>query len=81
MSSSGNSQPNNETPILHIDTTTFQAAVSAVVTTVLAHLNSVNVNKTDNGVDNSHRGSDPMNQQIVEVANTENNNSIRVQET
>lgn len=36
MYSHGNKQPTNETQILHIDSATFQATVTATVTAVMA---------------------------------------------
>ena len=75
MSSSGNNQPSNKTPILHIDAATLQAAVAAVVTTFLTHINSGNANKTEKGVDNPDRVNDPRNQQIVTVATAQNKSS------
>ncbi|KAL7588912.1 hypothetical protein Lser_V15G37193 [Lactuca serriola] len=71
MSSSRNDQPSNETPILHIDTATFQtavtAAVVAAVTAVLAHHSAIStVNVVDgNGV--SNRGIHPGSRQTVTV--------------
>ena len=67
MSSSGNNQPSNETPILHIDTTTLQAAVAAAVTTFLTHINSGNTSKTDKGVESSDGSTKPGNQQMATV--------------
>ena len=62
-----------------MDTATFQAAITAVVmaavTAVLANRSTINTNKIDKGVENSDRGNDPRNQQIVTVASTQNNNS------
>ena len=65
MSSSGNNQPSNETPIIHIDAATLQAAVAAAVTTFLTHINSGNINKTEKGVESSDGSTKPGNQQMA----------------
>ena len=75
MSSSGNNQSNNETPAFPMHAATFQVAVTAAMIVVLANRSATNANKTDKGVDNSDRGNNPRNQQIVTIANTQNNNS------
>ncbi|KAL7599326.1 hypothetical protein Lser_V15G22303 [Lactuca serriola] len=67
MSSSGNNQSNNETPILHIDAATLQAAVAAAVTTFLTHVNSGNTSKTDKGVESFDGNAKPGNQQMTTV--------------
>ena len=71
MLSSGNNQPSNETPILHIDTATLQAAVAAAVTTFLTHINSGNTSKTDKGVESLDGSTKPGNQQIVTVTGSQ----------
>ena len=53
-------QPTNKTPILQIDATTFQAAVIAAVTTVMAHLNANNANVNSNAIGNPNRGDDQV---------------------
>ena len=55
MPSHGNKRPTSKTPVLQIDSDTFQAAVLAVVTAVMAQLNAINTNKNGIGVDNSNR--------------------------
>lgn len=67
MSSYRNSEPSNETPILHIDATTFHVAVTAVVTVVLANISFGNANTTGKGVDNSDCCMDPGSQQMRTV--------------
>ncbi|XP_052621854.1 uncharacterized protein LOC128127409 [Lactuca sativa] len=67
MSSSGNSQPNNEAPILHIDAATFQAAVTVVVAAVLTNLNTGNAITTDKGIENFDCCINPGSQQRATV--------------
>ena len=67
MSSSGNSQPNNEAPILHIDAATFQAVVTADVAAVLTNLNTGNVITTDKGIENFDCCINPGSQQRATV--------------
>lgn len=71
MSSSGNSQLINEAPILHIDAATFQAAVTAAVTTVLANLNVGNTITTSEGIENFARCIDPGSQQWAIVTDVQ----------
>ena len=64
MSSHGNNQPTGETPILQIASATFQAAVTAVVIAVMAHLNATNPNENRKSVDNSNCSNNQVNQQV-----------------
>lgn len=77
MSSSGNNQPSNETPILHIDATTLQAAVAAAVATFLTHINSGNTSKTDKGVESSDGSTKPGNHQMTTVTDLQSQKTER----
>ncbi|KAL7593404.1 hypothetical protein Lser_V15G33888 [Lactuca serriola] len=67
MSSSGNSQLNNEFPILHIDAATFQAAVTAAAAAALINLNTGNAIVTDKGIENFDCCINPGSQQRAAV--------------
>ena len=75
MSSSRNSQPNDETPILHIDAATFQVEVTASVTAALAHFSASNANKNGNGVDSSNCCNNSGNQLKIVVTNPQGHKS------
>ena len=64
MSPKKNDQPIYQTPTLQIDAATFQAAVSAVVSAVLTHLNANNANVS--GIVNNN--SNPSNNQVPQRA-------------
>ena len=53
-------QPTSKTPILQIDAATFQAAVTAAVTAVMAHLNANNANVSSNAIGNPDSGDDQV---------------------
>ena len=74
MSSSRNSQPNNETPILQIDAATFQAAVSAAVTAVMTHLNANNANVSGIVRNNSNQSNNQVHQWVTNYHDTPNFN-------
>ena len=71
MSSSGNSQPINEAPILHINAATFQAAVTAAVTAVLVNLNAGNAIMTSEEIENFDRCINPGCQQRAKVTDVQ----------
>ena len=62
MSSSINSQPTDETPILHIDSATFQVAVIAPVTAVMTLFHSNNPGDGKNRINTSDRSNNQGNQ-------------------
>lgn len=76
MSSHRNNWRTCETPILQIDSATFQAAVIAVVivvvTAVMAQLNANNTNEYGNGVDNSNHNNNQGNQRATTQQGTPN---------
>ena len=49
-------QPTSKTPILQVDAATFQAAVTAAVAAVMAHLNANNANISSNAISNPDHG-------------------------
>ncbi|CAI9271145.1 unnamed protein product [Lactuca saligna] len=55
MSFHRNNKHTREAPLLQIDLTTFQVAVTAAVTAVMAQLNASNTNRGGNSVDNTSR--------------------------
>ena len=55
MSSHGDNQYTGETPILRIDSATFQATITAAVTAVMAQLNANNTNENGICVHTSNR--------------------------
>ena len=72
MSSHGNNRPTNETPLLHIDSTTFQVAVTATVTVIMAHLNTRNTSKIGKDVKNSNLCDNQGNQRMSTHKDTPN---------
>ena len=72
MSSHGNNRPTNEKPLLHIDSTTFQATVTAAMTVIMAHLNASNASKNGNDVKNSNCCDNRGNQRVSTCKDTLN---------
>ena len=70
MSSPGSNQPTNDTPLLHIDSTTLHAVVTIVVSAIMAYINASNASKNGNGVDNSNLCNNQGNQQVRPHKNT-----------
>ena len=72
MSSHRNNQDTGETPILQIDSATFQAAVTAALTAVMMQLNANNTNKNGNSIDNSYQSNNHKNQRVTAYQGTPN---------
>ncbi|CAI9302452.1 unnamed protein product [Lactuca saligna] len=61
-----------ETPLLQMDFTTFQVAVTAVVPAAMAQLNANNTNRGGNSIDNTSRTNDHGNQRVIAYQGTPN---------
>ena len=61
MSSQGGNQPTGEAPILQIDSATFRAAVTAVVTAVMAQFNANNSSESGSGASYSNHNNNQEN--------------------
>ena len=65
-------QPTGKTPILRIDSSTFQATVTVVVAIVMVHLNANNANVSGNVIDNPNHGDNQVQQRVPVCKDTPN---------
>nr|KAJ0211244.1 hypothetical protein LSAT_V11C400217610 [Lactuca sativa] len=67
-----NNRHTHEAPLLKMDLTTFQVAVTAVVTAAMAQLNANNTNRGGDSVNNTSQSNDHGNQRVIAYQGTQN---------